>query len=63
MPVKIRDRMSYTRAEVIKLQCIECMNYQKGLVNKCSDFSCPLWPYRLGPGRTQIIDIPMRGTK
>ena len=44
-----RDKI--TRAQAIKLQCIECMGFQKSLVKDCSDQQCPLWPFRKGYGQ------------
>lgn len=45
------ERDKITRAQAIKLFCIECMGYQKFLVKDCSDPACPLWPYRRGHGQ------------
>jgi hypothetical protein len=59
----VKDRMEITRAEAIKLQCIECFGYQKNMVSKCTDMGCPLFPFRLGPGRTEQIDTPVRTGK
>ena len=44
-----RDKI--TRAQAIKLFCIECMGFQKSLVKDCCDPQCPLWPYRKGYGQ------------
>jgi hypothetical protein len=44
-----RDKI--TRAQAIKLFCIECMGFQKSLVKDCTDQQCPLWPYRRGFGQ------------
>jgi hypothetical protein len=44
-----RDKI--TRAQAIKLMCIECMGFQKSLVKDCTDLQCPLWPYRKGFGQ------------
>lgn len=58
MPKK-SNRASITRAKAIRLQCIECMNYQIGLVNACTDEQCPLWPFRTGKGQ-QHTDKSLR---
>ena len=44
-----RDKITRTRA--IRLQCIECMGFQVGLVNSCNNEGCPLWPFRTGRGQ------------
>lgn len=52
------ERDKITRLEAIKLQCWECMGYQKGSIKDCPDLGCPLWTFRLG---TQVhSDIPVR---
>lgn len=53
------ERDKITRAQAIKLQCIECMGYQKTLVKDCPDQQCPLWPFRKGFGQ-EHTDIPVR---
>lgn len=52
-----RDKI--TRAQAIKLFCIECMGFQKSLVKDCSDPACPLWPFRRGYGQ-EHTDINIR---
>jgi len=37
-----------TPLRAIRLHCIECMGFQKSLVNECSSTLCPLHPYRMG---------------
>lgn len=56
------DRDKITRAQAIKLQCIECMGYQKSLVKDCPDYGCPLWPFRKGSGQ-EHTDVPIRTNK
>jgi hypothetical protein len=53
------ERDKITRAKAIKLQCIECMGFQKALVKDCTDYACPIWPYRKGYGQ-EYTDIPIR---
>jgi len=43
-------RVRLTRAEAIRANCIECMNFQVGEVNKCTNERCALWPFRRGTG-------------
>lgn len=45
------ERDKITRAQAIKLFCESCMGYQKGLVGKCTDQHCELWPFRKGAGQ------------
>ena len=59
---KQNARMKITRAQAIKLFCIECMGYQKRLVKDCPDIKCPLWPYRLGRGQ-EYTDVNIRSEK
>jgi len=33
--------------DAIRFQCIECMGYQEGLVEGCTDPHCALYPYRM----------------
>lgn len=62
-PKKIKSgRDKITRAQAIKLQCIECMGYQKSLVKDCPDTACPLWPFRMGKGQ-EHTDTPIRTNK
>lgn len=51
-----RDKV--TRAQAIKLFCIECMGYNKHFVKSCTVEQCPLWPYRAGYGQ-QHTDKPI----
>ena len=37
-----------TPLKAIRLHCVECMGFQKSLVNECSSTLCPLHPYRMG---------------
>jgi hypothetical protein len=53
------DRDKITRAQAIKLQCIECMGFQKSLVKDCTDQACPIWPYRKGSGQ-EHTDVNIR---
>jgi hypothetical protein len=41
-----RDKI--TRAQAIKIFCVECMGFQIGLVKSCPDIRCPLWTFRSG---------------
>jgi hypothetical protein len=52
-----RDKI--TRAQAIKLFCIECMGFQKSYVKDCTDPACPLWPFRTGKGQ-EHTDINIR---
>ena len=52
------ERDKLTRAQAIKLQCIECMGYQKALVKDCTDKPCPLWTFRTG--KLERTDIKVR---
>jgi hypothetical protein len=62
-PKKVKTgRDKITRAQAIKLQCIECMGYQKSLVKDCPDVGCPLWPFRKGYGQ-ESTEIPVRTNK
>lgn len=51
-----RDKI--TRAQAIKLFCVECMGYNKHFVKACPAEQCPLWPYRSGYGQ-QHTDMPI----
>lgn len=42
------------RARAIRLHCIECMNFNRLEVDKCTDPLCPLYPYR-HTGKPQIL--------
>lgn len=53
-------RKSLNRAKAIREFCVECMNYQLQLVNKCPDPGCPLWEWRRGPGGPEPSDVPIR---
>lgn len=53
-------RKPLNRAKAIREFCIECMNYQLQLVNKCPDLACPLWEWRRGPGGSEPSDVPIR---
>ena len=57
---EIPERMSITRSDAIRYQCIECMGFQPKSVRACTDQACALWPYRLGPGQTQQTEAVMR---
>lgn len=37
-----------TPSKAIRYACIECMGFQPGLVQDCSNPLCPLYPFRLG---------------
>lgn len=54
------QRKPLNRAKAIREFCIECMNYQVHLVNKCPDLACPLWEWRRGPGGPQPSEVPLR---
>ena len=41
------------RAARIRCKCLDCCCYQEAEVRKCPSKDCPLWIYRLGPGRTE----------
>lgn len=59
-PKKVKsERDKITRAQAIKLMCIECMGFQKSMVKDCCDPACPLWPFRKGYGQ-EHTDIPIR---
>jgi hypothetical protein len=58
---KKSERDKITRAQAIKLQCMDCMNFQKYLIKDCPDFQCPLWTFRMGP--QEHSDIPVRTKK
>jgi hypothetical protein len=55
-PVRTRStkpksaRAKITRAQAIKLFCVECMGYNRHFVKFCKSEVCPLWPYRSGSG-------------
>lgn len=53
-------RKPLNRAKAIREFCIECMNYQVQLVNKCPDLACPLWEWRRGPGAPEPSEVPIR---
>jgi hypothetical protein len=55
----VTNREKITRAKAIRLMCIECMGFQVGLVNVCTDPACPLWCYRRGKG-FENTEIQMR---
>ena len=59
-PYKEHDRMDITRSEAIKIFCQDCMGWQKHYVKDCTDLECALWPYKLGQGRTEKLDTPIR---
>lgn len=40
------------KAWAIRAKCYECSAYQQAEVLNCPCKDCPLWKYRLGPGRT-----------
>lgn len=37
-----------TRAEAIRLKCLDCCVYQASEVRLCTCTNCPLWRYRKG---------------
>jgi hypothetical protein len=37
-----------TKAEAIKLKCLDCCCYQLNEVRLCPSVDCPLWRYRMG---------------
>ncbi|WP_286669800.1 hypothetical protein [Thomasclavelia cocleata] len=37
-----------TRAEAIRLKCLDCCIYQANEVRMCPSTKCPLWRYRMG---------------
>ncbi len=36
-----------TGMQLVRLKCFDCV-YTAGEIRKCVQFSCPLWPYRMG---------------
>jgi hypothetical protein len=59
-----RDKI--TRAQAIKLFCIECMGYNRHFVKSCTNEHCPLWPYRTGFGQQHTdaaIHVPKEWPK
>lgn len=61
-PKSKNPRAGITRAKAIRLQCIECMGYQVGLVKDCPDVPCPLWPFRMGRGQ-EFTETPIRSNR
>jgi hypothetical protein len=59
-PTNERDKV--TRAAAIRLNCVECMGYQKNLVNSCENEGCALWPFRKGVGQ-EHTDRPLNGSR
>ena len=54
-----KPRMDFTRAECIRLQCIECMGGTSSYVKECVNQGCSLWSFRLGAGRTEVTEVPI----
>ncbi|MBT6047833.1 MAG: hypothetical protein HOG49_13575 [Candidatus Scalindua sp.] len=40
--------VSLTPIKAIRFQCLECMGFSAYEIKKCTDKSCPSYPYRLG---------------
>jgi hypothetical protein len=53
----------FTRSVAIRLKCIDCSARELAEVRKCEIRDCPLWEYRLGPGRTEPLEnnLPVHG--
>lgn len=50
---KLIAKAAKQRSYAIKAYCYQCAAYQKPEVRKCPCKDCPLWKYRLGPGRVE----------
>jgi len=46
-------KIKLSRKQAIKDFCCECNAYQKKLVRGCLDYSCPLFPFRMGTPNTE----------
>lgn len=46
--------------QAIKMQCGECIGYDRTEIPKCSDFGCPLHKYR--PFK-KVVDVPVEQKK
>ena len=49
---KFKRGEKLTRKQTMKAQCYECNGYEEGSVD-CKGISCPLYQYRLYPGKKQ----------
>lgn len=50
--VQTVDYSERGRAHAIRYFCIECMGFAPMLPKSCTSITCPLFPYRSGPGST-----------
>ena len=41
---------SGSRAAAIRLFCLQCYGGNRAEVRRCTEYTCPLWPYRMGQG-------------
>ena len=57
MPIKHKIRMkedgklkevALSPNRAIHFQCIECMGWSSHEVKECTDYHCPLYPFRMG---------------
>lgn len=49
---KMLNHKESKKAWAIRAKCYECSAYQISEIRNCPCTDCPLWKYRLGPGRT-----------
>lgn len=47
---KLKRREDITRAQAIRLKCLNCVCFIPSEVRKCHIEECALWPYRMGKG-------------
>jgi len=46
-------KIRLSRKQAVKDYCKECCGYQANMVRKCTDYSCHLYPFRLGTPDTK----------
>lgn len=44
--------MKIGMAKAIRLHCLDCSGFYEADVRNCELKNCPLYPYRMGPGRS-----------
>ena len=43
--------------KAIRAKCRDCSNYQAKEIRLCPIQDCPLWPYRMGKGKEEPVEM------
>ena len=43
--------------KALRAKCVDCSGHQHKEIRLCTVLDCELWPYRMGKGKDELVEI------